>query len=257
MPHEKITRMKMHRMYNDSSPERINPITVINAPVSRPETTPSIVVAMVATICTRKYPNKIDTRITTNAANFGSTPTLRIEPRTGITNGSVSLRMVRDAQPKGFRSAASEISRRIIRTTIATMANCTAQLKNRNVRAITNILCAFLRLLSGAKNRRADTHHRRAFFDRHWKIVRHAHRQLTTIRTEEAAGRELVAQLPQPTKVWSGLFRVVEERRQRHQSDQFEPLELLHCFNELRQLMLVDARLRFLVAQVYLNEHRQ
>lgn len=56
------------------------------------------------------------------------------------------------------------------------------------------LTCAFLRLLfSLTKDRGANPHHRRSFFDSNFEIVSHAHRQFTAAIAEGAAGSDVVA----------------------------------------------------------------
>src|SRR6185295_6897469 len=58
-----------------------------------------------------------------------------------------------------------------------------------------------LRTSSFAKDRAADAHHRRPFFDRYGEVVAHAHRQLTQRRIGRRVGPQPIAELPQGPEV--------------------------------------------------------
>src|SRR5580704_9579125 len=71
-----------------------------------------------------------------------------------------------------------------------------------------------------AKQRGPHAYFRRPFFNRHFKIVRHPHRQH---RQRNAKPRgQIVTQLPQPSKMWPRLFRILHKRRNAHQSRQLQ-----------------------------------
>src|SRR5712692_5833928 len=108
-----------------------------------------------------------------------------------------------------------------------------------------------------AKNRRADTNDGRAFFDRDFVVVRHAHRQFAARLAERSLRTEFVAQLAQFSKEWTHLFGVIKVRRQRHQSRQSETRTLLQRLGYLPDLGFMCARLRSLATKIDLNQHRQ
>src|SRR5438270_148773 len=67
-----------------------------------------------------------------------------------------------------------------------------------------------------SKNRRTYPHDCRAFFDRNFEIVSHAHRQLAAAIAKRAARLQLIPQFTQSAKVWTRAFGVFEKRRQSH-----------------------------------------
>src|SRR5436190_7880502 len=101
---------------------------------------------------------------------------------------------------------------RIPATTIAVMA----QRRNELIRARTSMRLASIYCPSLSENRRPHAHDRRAFFDRDFEIVSHAHRQRTAPIAKRAFGLQLISQFTQTAKVWTHALGLIEERRQSH-----------------------------------------
>src|SRR5712692_9137566 len=89
------------------------------------------------------------------------------------------------------------------------VSNSSSRLSNYELRTLNSEL-----ILPLAKYCRADAHHRRAFFNRDFVIVGHAHRQLATSIAECTLRAQLVAQFAQPAKVWTDLLSFIKEGRQ-------------------------------------------
>ena len=90
------------------------------------------------------------------------------------------------------------------------------------------------------------------------EVMRHAHRELSK-RKPWMRRRQLIAQLPQAGKVRPHRLRVSQIWRYRHQAAHFQTAKIGQLLQQLLQLRRsrLQARLRFFVAQLDLDQHRQ
>lgn len=103
----------------------------------------------------------------------------------------------------------------------------------------------------------ADTHHRRAFFYCHFKVMAHAHRQLGQPARSLSAVIQLIEYLAQTAKVRPSLLRLVKERRHRHQPFEIEMLCRVQCLHDASQFRFISARLSRFVSEINLRERRK
>src|ERR1044072_73496 len=110
-----------------------------------------------------------------------------------MTNPSLSRLTVREVQANGFKSIASVINLTIISTIAATMMILMPELTNQTIRSMI-CMCSMSRA-AFAEDGRTDGHHRRALFNRYFKIVTHPHLHLAVPVAESSARGERVSQL--------------------------------------------------------------
>lgn len=87
--------------------------------------------------------------------------------------------------------------------------------------------------------------------------MRHAHGKISKSLAKRALLLQLVSQRSQATKKRSRVFRIVEEWRQGHQSQQVEARARANGRNQFRQLVFFHAVLGRFVTEIYLDQHRQ
>jgi len=108
-----------------------------------------------------------------------------------------------------------------------------------------------LRIRLGAKKRRADANFGCAFLNGGFKVVRHPHRKH---RQAPAQSRfEGITQMSKPREIRTHFLRVLQIRRDAHESGQTQFFELHDSFGEGGKFTFGRATFRFLTAEMHLN----
>lgn len=106
-----------------------------------------------------------------------------------------------------------------------------------------------------AEQSRANADFGSAFFDRNLKIVAHTHGQ-NWERTAETLGQS-VSQFAKLAEIRTRTFRIVEKRRNGHQSGQFQMHEGSDARGQSRQIRFCDSAFCLLATHVYLDQYRK
>jgi hypothetical protein len=106
---------------------------------------------------------------------------------------------------------------------------------------------------TGAEKRRAGTNFRGALFDGDFEIMAHAHGKRRKRARKISA--ELVAKRSKLAEEWPHALRVLEERRNGHESLQMKVRERGDTFGDCGQVGFGDSAFCGFVAEMHLNEH--
>src|SRR6266545_107320 len=106
-----------------------------------------------------------------------------------------------------------------------------------------------------SKNRGADAHHRRPFFDGRLEVVAHAHREMPKRRRRYAFAEPAVAQLAKLHEPGSRLFLVLVPGWNQHQPRGAHRARVERCIEDSPRALRARTELRVFAGEIELDQH--